>query len=78
MTEVLINDKIKYLKLKYPFSNIPLLTDKRYCMHCENEFTVGDYKVMKDAEGREYICCPNAPECDGTVIDWVREVSIIK
>jgi hypothetical protein len=32
---------------------------------------VGDFKVFADEEEFEYICCPNAPDCDGTVIDWM-------
>jgi hypothetical protein len=71
MVEVLIADKMKYLEIKYPFSKIPVLTDKRFCMVCKQEFTVGNYKVMKDNTGREYICCANAPGCEGTVLDWV-------
>jgi hypothetical protein len=26
-------------------------------------------KVFKDRRGDDYICRPNAPECDGTLID---------
>jgi len=34
-------------------------------------FKVGDFKVFRDKRGDEFICCPNAPECNGTVIDWL-------
>ena len=72
MDELTIKKKDKYLKENYPFVDIPKLTDKKRCIHCDNVFTVGDYKVFKDKSGDEFICCPNAPECDGTVIDWFR------
>ena len=46
------------------------MTDKKLCIHCDSIITVGDYKVFMDKGGDELIYCPNAPECDGTVIDW--------
>jgi hypothetical protein len=69
--ELKITDKAKYLKDNYPFENVPELTDQLECIHCNSVITVGDYKVFKAESGFEYICCPNAPECDGTVIDWI-------
>lgn len=72
MEELIIPDKQKYLEKNYPFVGVPKLTDKKMCIHCENIITVGDYKVFKGEDGFEYICCPNAPECNGTVIDWME------
>ena len=72
MEEVLIKNKEKYLKEHYPFDETPKLTDKKRCIHCDTIFTVSEYKVFRDKKGNEYICCPNAPDCDGTVIDWFR------
>ncbi|WEK33567.1 MAG: hypothetical protein P0Y53_13835 [Candidatus Pseudobacter hemicellulosilyticus] len=72
MEEVFIRDKALYIKFKYPFSDIPALTDKRLCMVCHKEFVVGDYKVYRDAKGNEIVRCANAPECEGTVLDWVK------
>lgn len=71
MIEIKITEKQKYLDENYPFNGTPKLTDKRYCLHCEEIITVGDYKIFKDEFNDEYICCPNAPDCDGTVIDWI-------
>jgi hypothetical protein len=65
-----IKDKQSYLKKKYPFYGAPNLTDELFCIHCAKIFIVGDYKV-KLLNGKEYIVCPNAPDCNGTVIDWV-------
>lgn len=70
MREVIIENKQKYLKENFPFTDVPKLTDKRRCIHCDAIFRVSSYKVLKDESGEEYICCPNAPDCDGTVIDW--------
>jgi len=69
MKEIIIKDKEKYLEENYPFSDTPQLSEKKRCIHCDTIFTVGDFKVFKDKK-YEYISCPNAPECDGTVIDW--------
>jgi hypothetical protein len=70
MEEVIIQNKQKYLDENYPFEEKLKLTDKMRCIHCGSIITVGDYKVFK-IEWEEYICCPNAPECNGTIIDWV-------
>lgn len=70
MKEIIIKNKEKYLKENYPFEDIPKLTEKKRCIHCDNIFIVGDYKVFKDKNNEELIFCPNAPECDGTLIDW--------
>jgi hypothetical protein len=64
-------DKEIYLKENYPFAEIPKLTDKVHCIHCQKNVIVGDYKV-EIQYNEEYICCPNAPECDGTIIDWIN------
>ena len=71
MKEITIIDKQKFLNENYPFEGIPKLTDKKECMHCNSIFVVGDYKVYRDINGFEFLCCPNAPECNGTVIDWI-------
>lgn len=70
MKEVIINDKQKYLNDNYPFGDIPKLTDEKCCIHCKSVFKVGDYKVFTDDLDNDLIFCPNAPECDGTIIDW--------
>jgi hypothetical protein len=69
MIEVIVIDKGSYLEENYPFEDVPELSEKRRCIHCDQVFTVKDFKVFRDGLS-EYICCPNAPECDGTVIDW--------
>lgn len=63
-----IEDKESYLKKNGLFS--VKLTDKRSCLHCGKDFIVADYKVRVE-DGVELIACPNAPDCDGTMIDWV-------
>lgn len=73
MKEVIVKDKQKYLDENYPFTEIPELADRKKCIHCGSVIIVGNYKVFSDTKGNEYICCPNAPECDGTIIDWMDE-----
>jgi hypothetical protein len=72
MEELTIKNKQQYLQENYPFADIPRLTDERLCLHCDTVITVGDYKVYRHPGGTEFICCPNAPECNGTVIDWME------
>jgi len=71
MKEKKIKDKQKYLTDNFPFEEVPEVYDKKKCIHCDSIFFVGDFKVFVDESGEEYICCPNAPECNGTVIDWI-------
>ena len=70
MREIIIKDKQKFLTENYPFENPPSVMDKKKCIHCDTVFFVGDFKVFKDDTGFEFICCPKAPDFDGTVIDW--------
>jgi hypothetical protein len=72
MQELIIKDKQKYLNENYPFEGTPEVSDKKLCIHCNSIIIVGNYKVYKDRNGFEFICCPNAPKCNGTVIDWVE------
>jgi DNA-directed RNA polymerase subunit RPC12/RpoP len=66
-----IKDKESYLRKNRVDLEMPKLTDKKLCIHCGKTFVVGDYKVeIKDR--KEYIVCPNAPSCDGKIIDWVH------
>jgi len=71
MKEIVVQNKEEYFIKAYPLANPPSLSDKRRCLHCDDVITVGDFKVFKKNDGFEYICCPNAPGCDGTAVDWV-------
>lgn len=72
MEEVFVEDKQEFLNKEYPFRHPPKLTDKFRCLHCGEVITVGDYKVFKEkGDDVLYICCPNAPECNGSIIDWI-------
>lgn len=71
MKEIIIKDKQMYFQENYPFTDMPEMTDQKRCIHCDNVITVGDYKVFKHKSGDEFIYCPNAPDCNGTVIDWI-------
>ncbi len=72
MVEVKITKKAQYLKENFPFDPVPKLNETRQCLHCDKVFTVKDFKVFRYKK-MEFICCPNAPECNGSVIDWVGE-----
>jgi len=64
-----IRKKQLFLDAKDPFKSKLKLIDRVFCMHCGETITVGDYKIEL-LDGYEYICCPNAPKCSGTIIDW--------
>ena len=69
MKEIIVKDKQAYLDEHWGGLK---LTDKKNCIHCGKQITVGDYKVFVDEFGEEMIYCPNAPEnCDGTPLDWM-------
>jgi len=70
MKEIFIEDKQKYLEDNHPCGPIPELDHEMVCIHCGKLFKVGDYKVIEE-DGFAYISCPDAPECDGTAIDWI-------
>ena len=67
--EIQVEDK-QILLQEQGFEKFKLI-DKKYCIHCDKEITVGDYKVFVELDGFKSISCPNAPKCDGTVIDWI-------
>ena len=73
MKELIVKDKQKYLDENNLFVTPLKITDKKRCIHCDSIITVGDYQVYTDKRGEEYICCPNAPECNGTIIDWMPD-----
>lgn len=66
-------DKEKFLKENSPFEID--INEERECIHCGEIIKVRDYKVEKcfiDKEQVLLICCPNAPRCDGYIIDWFK------
>lgn len=43
--------------------------DEKTCIHCDEIIKVSEFKIEIQNDF-EYICCPNAPRCNGTAIDW--------
>lgn len=65
-------NKEDFLKREAPFK--VKFNEKRHCIHCGKLIEVKDYKVEQvylEGEKCFLIVCPNAPSCDGTIIDWV-------
>ena len=60
--------KINYFVEHYPFENKPSIFEEVECIHCQVKYKVIHFRM--DEENR--ICCGN-PDCDGTVIDWMKE-----
>ena len=71
MEEIFPPDKKKFLEEHYPFTPVPDMDQMYRCLHCVEVIRVGDYKVFKGRDGFLFICCPNAPACNGSVIDWM-------
>jgi len=43
---------------------------KRCCIHCNKIIAVSEYKIEL-LDDIKYICCPHAPSCTGTLIDFM-------
>jgi hypothetical protein len=69
--DIKYEDKESYLKENFPPYNNRKLTDKKHCIYCEKTIVIGDYKIEIE-DDREYIVCPNAPDCDGSIIHWAN------
>jgi hypothetical protein len=70
-----ITDKELYLRKNYPFVIVPKIKDKMRCIHCDEIIQVGNFKVQI-IKNVEIICCPNAPLCDGTALDWIKKPNL--
>ena len=69
--EIPVNYRAKVLRQLWPFrGKPPSLEEKRYDLHMEKLFTVGDFLVYREDE-TNYLVSPYYPEGDGTVIDWM-------
>ena len=62
-------EKRDYFELNKIFDH--LYDEKKDCLHCGETIKVEDFKVFDG-----FICCPNYPKCDGTIIDWMPEGSL--
>lgn len=72
MEQVHIEDKQAFLEEHYPFTSVVKLNEVFECIHCQEVIRVADFKAYRrETDGFIFICCPNAPECNGTVIDWM-------
>ena len=72
MELVHIEDKQSFLEENYPFTPVVKLNEVFQCIHCQEVIRVVDFKAYRsEMDGSIFICCPNAPECNGTVIDWM-------
>jgi hypothetical protein len=72
--EFIIPDEDRQLVLEqlYPFSPVPLLTDRMIDIHTDKVFEVKDFKVTWEY-GMNYLVSPYYTEGGGTVIDWMDE-----
>lgn len=76
MKEIIIKDedKKKFI-LDHGYIDIEL-DEVRKCMHCGIIFDVKDFKAFEEGKRKKemFVCCPNAPECSGTIMDWTKNL----
>ncbi len=48
------------------------LDERKWCLHCEAQFTGHSVRVYKDKAGELWLEC-GTPGCDGSPIDWSDE-----
>lgn len=70
------SEKFFYLKVHYFKDPVPKMTDNMICLCCQKSFRVQDFKVEVTTcdccgEYMELIRCPNAPDCEGDLTDWM-------
>lgn len=71
--EITITDKLDYFLNNFPFARTEDDFNKKVkCIHCDNEFLLNEFKVIRNGYGEEYIVCKHYPECDGSAIDFMR------
>jgi hypothetical protein len=75
LKEIKQEEREKYFMDNYPSKEKPNFNEKRICIHCKSVINVGDYKVeisenLPYYDKSEFIVCPNAPTCDGNILDW--------
>lgn len=58
------------MKAHYSILGCSQLANMMECIHSGEIILEGDHKVMVSASGFESINRPNAPEYNGTLIDW--------
>lgn len=64
-----------YLKMHYPFEEVPKMSDRMICLVCGQKFYVEDFRVEITecdccGDYLEIITCAFAPDCEGLVTDW--------
>jgi hypothetical protein len=66
-----VTDKRDYYEKNNPFDE-DMFNERVCCLHCDNEFTFNEFKVIRDnTTNEEYIVCKHYPECNGTIIDFM-------
>jgi hypothetical protein len=68
--DIPLHAKKKVLREMYLFEDCPRLTDTLCDLHADKNFTVVDFKVVREG-GRNYLVSPYYYESGGTLIDWV-------
>jgi len=67
-------EKAKLFRMYYPFEVNFKMDSNKFCINCEQWIKVNDFKILVQlnlkGEKEISVVCPNAPECDGSTIDW--------
>jgi hypothetical protein len=62
------NEKLNLLN-EHSIGNWKSLEEKKWCLHCESQFTGRSVRVYKDKDPGLWLEC-GTPDCDGSPIDW--------
>ena len=77
MREIILStdEEKKQFILEHGYMDLEL-NEIRKCMHCGLTFEVKDFKAFEEGKRKKeyYVCCPNAPECSGTIMDWTTNL----
>jgi hypothetical protein len=60
----------EFLKLLYPFIEVPDIDARLYDIHENKAFTVREYRVIRE-RNRNFIVSPYYPRSGGMVVDWM-------
>ncbi len=72
MTEIILKEEEKKnFILEHGYQDLEL-NEVRKCIHCGLTFEVKDFKAFEEGKRKKeyYVCCPNSPQCNGTIFDW--------
>lgn len=69
--EISPEEKLALLKEHAIGAEWQSLDDRKWCLHCESEFTGHSVRVYRDNDPGVWLEC-GTPDCDGSPVDWAN------